>query len=530
MTLESLVPYRIRRRYSAKLVAALTAVVVVTLAIAAVFGLHVAEAADDGQIPVDTAISAIAGLSLVFFLHIGIVGIVLGGNVSLSLRQLAAKTEPIGAGELDVDLESDRVDEIGTLYEAVARMRDSLAVTLDDLEEQRTRAIEARQETERRNEALSAEAERFSDVMAACAAGDLGHRLEPETDDEAMVAIATSFNEMVDDLESTVGEVTGFATAVDDAAADLQTGAREIREANREVASSIQEISDGSAGQTEDLEVAASEVNELSATVEELAATASTIADQSGRVAEVAEAGYADATEAAEAITDADERTERLAETVRQLDEDAEQVGEIIQLIDDIAGQTNMLALNASLESARSHENVEGMDGGFDAVADQVKELAQETKDAVDQVEETLQSIQADAAASAAGIGRVETEISAAAGAVEDLQDQLEEISTDIDHVDEGIQSIDRTTDDQASSTQELATIVDDVASVSAETTAQAEDVAAASEEATATSNEVFQEAESLAVRADQLAEAVSVFSVSDEAAGAVAPDGGEPR
>ncbi|WP_290819440.1 methyl-accepting chemotaxis protein [Halovivax sp.] len=530
MTRTTLVPDRIRRRYTAKLSAVLAAVIVLTLAIAALFAFHVSQTAQDGQVPLDAAIAAVSGLAIVFFLHLGVVGIVLGGNVSLSLRQLAEKTEPIGAGELDVDLETDRVDEIGTLYGAVAAMRDSLAVTLEDLETQRERAIDARRETERRAEALSAEAERFSEEMAACAAGDLDRRLEPRSDDEAMTAIADSFNEMVDDLGTTVGRVKRFAETVDEAAAEVQSGAREIREANREVASSIQEISDGSASQTDDLEAAAGEINDLSATIEELAATASTIADQSRRVARLADTGRADATDAAGAIRDAEERTERVAETIRRLNDDAEKIEEVIELIDDIAGQTNMLALNASIESARNQQDVEGKDGGFDAVAGQVKELAQETKEAVDEVEESLQSIQEDAAASAAGIGEVEREIDTAAGAVEDLHTQLEEISGDIDRVDEGVQSIDRTTDDQATSTSELATIVDDVASVSAETTAQAEDVAAASEEATATSDEVYGEAESLAERADRLAQAVAVFSVAGESNDTVAADGGERR
>ena len=512
MNIHTLVPSQIRRRYSVKITSALVGVVALTFVIGGVMIAHVVNAADGGQVPVGTAIATLVGLLLVFVMHLGIVGIVLGGNVSLALRQLSEKADRIGAGDLDVDLETDREDELGDLYEAFVTMRDSLQITLEDLETQRERALEAQRETQKRNEALIAEAERFSDDMAACAGGNLNRRLYPETDDEAMNAIADSFNAMITDLGKTIARVQEFARTVDEASTEVETGSQGIRQASEDVAATLQEISDGSRQQTDDLEAAAREVKELSASVEELTSTTSNIAEQSRRVALAAKDGRADAVDATKAMNQAEALTIDVAVTIRELNRDADQIGEVIELIDEIAEQTNMLALNASLESARSQTARHGRRGGFDVVADEVKQLATETKDAVEEIERTLESIRDGAASSASGIDEVESQIGSASAAVNELRSQFEEIAADISRVDEGIQTIDQATGNQATSSAELTTIIDEVSGVSAETTAQAEAVAAASEEATATSVAVTEQAESLNAHAKELTEATTVF------------------
>jgi methyl-accepting chemotaxis protein len=523
MKADDLVPNAIRGRYSAKITTSLLAVFAVTVFVGVLFTLHVLQSGSDGTVSADVAVSGLVGLLIVFMVNLALVGIVLGGNVALELGRLARRAERIGDGELDVDFETDRTDEIGRLYGTFATMRDSLATTLDDLETERERAMEAKRETTRRNEALNADAERFSEVMAACADGDLRHRLDPESENEAMQSIATSFNEMVEELETAVARVSRFAENVDDISSEVQTSAAEVKRASEEVSESMQEISDGSTSQTEDLGVAAEEINDLSATVEEVASTTSTIAERSKSVAELADAGQSAADEATAEMEDAEDSTATVVETIEQFNRDAEQIEEIISLIDEIAEQTNMLALNANIEASRGASGGDDAEG-FAVVAREVKELASETQEAVDEVEETLQSIKQGAAASAEEVQAVEDSISTATSTVTGLSDQLTEISRGVSAVDEGIQEIDQATSSQATSAQELATIVESVANVSTETSSQAEQVAAASEESTATISKVSGDVETLDERAERLHEVVDVFEVSQTP---VAADGG---
>ncbi|QLG49615.1 methyl-accepting chemotaxis protein [Natrinema halophilum] len=464
--------------------------------------------------PQKAASSALVALLLIFTLHLGLVGIVLGGNMSLNLRRLASKAERMGEGDLTVELETDRIDEVGILYNSFASMRDSLRQTLDDLEEQRQRARDAQQRTEQRNRELVAEAERYSEVMSACADGDLERRLEPETDHDALVSIATAFNEMIDDLEDAVTKVKAISADVARTSTEVQTSSDEIRRASAEVTTSIQEISNGSAKQADDLAVATTEVKEMSATVEEVAAATSNIADQSSQVDELATDGRRAAEETRTEMHTASEQTESVAETIRALDEEADQIQEIVELIDEIAGQTNMLALNAAIESSRS-QSASNESGGFQAVADEVKELANQTQEAVGDVETMIESIQRRATKSAAQIEETETMIGSATDGVDDLSRKLDRIAAEIEQVAAGVEEIDQATDEQAESAEELATIVQDVASVADETTSQAQQVAAAAEETTATISDVSTEATRLDERATVLADAVDEFTVS---------------
>ncbi|WP_222915991.1 HAMP domain-containing methyl-accepting chemotaxis protein [Natrinema sp. SYSU A 869] len=476
--------------------------------------------------PQQTATSSLLAVLLLFVLHLGLVGVVLGGNISLYLRRLANKTERMGDGDLTVDLETNRVDEVGTLYGSFASMRDSLRETLSDLEDQHERAREAKHQTEERNRELEAEAERYSDVMAACADGNLEQRLEPETDHEAMVSIAEAFNEMIVDLETAIAQVKTISAEVARTSTEVQTSSDEISRASQEVSTSVQEISDGSSKQAEDLSVATTEVKEMSATVEEVAAATSNIAEQSSQVDDLATDGQQAATETTAEMHAASDRTEAVAQTIRSLDEEAEQIQEIVEVIDEIAGQTNMLALNAAIESARS-ESASSESGGFQAVADEVKELAEQTQTAVEDVEIMIESIQQRATESATQIEEAESTIGSATERVDSLSTKLDRIATEIEQVTSGVQEIDQATDEQASSAEELATIVQDVASVANETTSQAEQAAAAAEETTATITDVSDEATRLDERAADLADAVDEFTVSSSPAGStVAPAG----
>ena len=233
---------RFRRRYSLKTASVLVGVVVLTLLFGGIFAAHIVTGPESGM--QDRAIASIASLLIVFVVHLALAGIVLGGNVALELEQLSRKTERIGAGEFEVDLSTERTDEAGRLYDSVAEMRDSLERTLDDLETERSKAREAQHAAEMQNQNLIEEAERFSEVMEACASGDLRRRLDPDSEIEALTAIAHSFNRMVDRIEDLVSQGQLVSQSVDEASTKLQSSAEEIRNANHEVSMGTQEISE----------------------------------------------------------------------------------------------------------------------------------------------------------------------------------------------------------------------------------------------------------------------------------------------
>ncbi len=210
-----------------------------TIAFGAVAYLEVVAATEVGASAVaERSTSAITGLIVLTVINLGLVAATVGGNTAASLSSLSATATRMGDGDLDVDLTSRRDDEIGDLYDSFDEMRRSLRSSLEETERAREEAEEAREsaetaraeaETARReverererlaevNDSLEADAERFGEVMARCADGDLTARMGGEGNTEAMASVATSFDEMMDGIESLVGRISQFADDVSDA-------------------------------------------------------------------------------------------------------------------------------------------------------------------------------------------------------------------------------------------------------------------------------------------------------------------------
>jgi methyl-accepting chemotaxis protein len=83
------------------------------------------------------------------------------------------------------------------------------------------------------------------------------------------------------------------------------------------------------------------------------------------------------------------EQMESIGETVVRLSDRGRDIEEIIATVQDIADQSNLLAVNASIEAARAGDRGKG----FAVVAHEIKSLADQSKDAVQQVRSILQDI-----------------------------------------------------------------------------------------------------------------------------------------
>jgi methyl-accepting chemotaxis protein len=131
-------------------------------------------------------------------------------------------------------------------------------------------------------------------------------------------------------------------------------------------------------------------VDELKTIAEQSVSRAQEVAGASQRTVEVSHAGRQAVQDTVGSMREIRVRVEGIAENILALSEQTQQVGEIIDTVNDIAAQSNILALNASVEAARAGEYGKG----FAVVAVEVRNLAEQSKQATAQVRAILSDIQ----------------------------------------------------------------------------------------------------------------------------------------
>ncbi|SFR58164.1 methyl-accepting chemotaxis protein [Halogeometricum limi] len=412
-------------------------------------------------------------------------GIIHGTTVS-PLSTLAGRVERLRDGDLDVSLPGGRTDEFGSVVDGVDALR-------DDLQSQR------------------ADARRYSDVMSEAADGDLTVRMDRDSDSDDMVTIATAFNEMVEELETTLVAVTAFGETVAERSSGVADGAAEVSIASDEIARSVEQISAGAGDQADHLADLSGEMGDLSASVQEVSATTDDLASGAAAVAEKADDGREAANEALDGVEAIEAETHEAVALVEALDDEIARISNVTGVIADLAEQTNILALNASIEASRAGE----AGAGFAVVADEVKHLAEETATYAETIEDHVATLETKRADVVAGIEQMREQVELGASDVDEALSSFDEIAAGVSQNSASVEQVAAATAQQASATEEVLSMADELAGIGEETTAEAENVSAAAEEQTATLSEVSSGASRLADRAGELTDLLDAFEVS---------------
>ncbi len=191
-----------------------------------------------------------------------------------------------------------------------------------------------------------------------------------------------------------IGISAGLATTI---IRNVQASIGVVQGTTQEVRTASQEIATGAQQQVTSLNQTATSLNEITTTAEEFKATMQEFADRARAVQEAANEtakqsaeGRALTQESAHRIEQVRVNSQAAGESVLKLAEQMQRIGEITATVNEIADQTKLLALNASIEAARAGE--EGR--GFAVVATQVRELANQSKEAAGRIESLISGTQ----------------------------------------------------------------------------------------------------------------------------------------
>ena len=253
---------------------------------------------------------------------------------------------------------------------------------------------------------------------------DLTLRVEHDSNDE-LGELAKWFNVFVERIQSILGQVAGTSDTLNGASSKLNDTAKQL--ANGAVQTGRQSAS----ASTVAAEMSASMTN-MTSTSEQMTSNIRSVATATEQMTETINEIAKNAERSARVADEASKLAEVSNDRIGGLGHAADEIGKVIEVIQDIAEQTNLLALNATIEAARAGEAGKG----FAVVASEVKELAKQTATATDDIRKRIAGIQ---------------------GSTTEAIEAIHEVTSVISNVNEVSRTIAAAVEEQSITTREIA-------------------------------------------------------------------------
>jgi twitching motility protein PilJ len=345
------------------------------------------------------------------------------------------------------------------------------------------RAAELQAEQNERNQQAIL---RLLDELSSLADGDL--TVQATVTEDITGAIADSINYAIDALRDLV-------TTINDSSILVDAASKQTEGTSRHLVRSAETQAKQAAAASESMARMAISIEEVSGNAERCSDVARHAVEISHKGGEAVRRTIAGMNTIRETIQDTSKRIKRLGES-------SQEIGNIVELIEEIAEQTNILALNASIEASRAGE----ASRGFAVVADEVQKLAERSAGAAKKIEVLVSTIQSDTNEAVMSMERSTTDVVGGALLAENAGAALEEIEQVSHQIASLVHNISSSSKEQTSVAGAITKNMHVLREISAKTT----------ESTTATSSAISK----LSELASQLRRSVAGFTLPDQSGG----------
>ncbi|MFW6381125.1 MAG: methyl-accepting chemotaxis protein, partial [Bacillota bacterium] len=211
-------------------------------------------------------------------------------------------------------------------------------------------------------------------------------------------SLGQAFNNMVNKLRQIVIKINQTSKQITDSTSHLEQNSQGVSSVSEEVTHSIQEIASGAREQESSVEEINDMIKDLVGEIEYLEESNQKMEEMAGEMQEAVGDGQSRINRVEQQMGVIRESIEEVATDVKNLEQISVEIDDIIEIINNIAKQTNLLALNAAIEAARAGDAGQG----FDVVADEIRQLAEETVDSAGKIRDLISEIKEETASAGA--------------------------------------------------------------------------------------------------------------------------------
>ncbi|SER65038.1 methyl-accepting chemotaxis protein [Psychrobacillus sp. OK032] len=435
----------------------------------------------------------------------------------IELRRQDGNFAPYAANSVDLntevlviledikEIQQNRVDQTRADLEAYTKMANTITIILAILS-----VIIGAIVSYLISKSISKPIQKITAGLTEIADGNLAVKTIKVKNKDEVGAMATAFNKMASDLRNIVSNVRDSSMQLAANAEELSASSEESLASTQMVAKSAEGQMLASEEQMRHMDSSVNSIVELQQGIGQIAQNNEEMLQSTDSVQNLVTKGSSVVSDVASQMNTIHTTFNETTEIMKSMAKHSVEIQSITSLITDISEQTNLLALNAAIEAARAGEYGKG----FAVVAEEVRKLAEQSKNSASEIGSMVQLIQSasgDAVkAITTGGAKVEEGLSKTTESIQvfkEIENGVGEVVFKVESVSAAIEQIHAMTESVTASVQQ----VQSLASVAAD---GANDTSAATEEQLAANEEITANAQTLADLAETLQAEVSHFKI----------------